>query len=243
MVEKALEKFPLVINWGGDHSIALSTVSAFGSTYKDGYVIWIDAHADLNLPEVSLTGNLHGMPMSYVLGLNPNHKQTLRPEQLIYVGLRALDAFEVETIRRLGIQSFDMEYIRNHGISQVLKEILQIVGQQPVHVSFDVDSIDPSVAPSTGVREEDGLTQQEVNHLGYTLAQRTKIKSVDVVEVNPNIGSSGEVMSTYWAAFQFLQNFIMPFQRGKYDRDNSTMERSLSTATSGGFQIPTENYL
>ena len=102
---KMYEKQNLVLNWGGDHSVALSTVSAFAYHYSNGYVLWIDAHADLNLPDHSITKNLHGMPMSLLLNLEEIAakklfwiKNFIDPQKLIYVGLRDLDPFEQQTL-------------------------------------------------------------------------------------------------------------------------------------------------
>lgn len=208
------EPFPL-LNWGGDHSIALSTVSAFADSYPDGYVVWIDAHADLNLPNYSLTGNLHGMPMSVLLNLQniaSHHfkwmKTPLRPERIIYIGLRDLDPFENETIEKLQIKAFTRRRVRKWGIGNILNEVIHTIGNSPVHLSFDIDSVDPRIAPSTGVPVSDGLTEEELNALAVRFQAALNIKSIDMVELNPHLGTGLQVDQTFITAMHFLKTLF-----------------------------------
>lgn len=205
-----------LLNWGGDHSIAVATVAAFLNHYQDGYLVWIDAHADLNLPQASLTGNVHGMPLSILLNLNqigskyfPWVSRFLDPQKLIYVGLRDLDPFETMTIERLKIKNFSMNQIRDQGMDWVAKEIQNLVHNNPVHVSFDIDSVCPLIAPSTGVPVQNGLQLPELDLLATSLSQNQNIKSVDIVEINPQIGNDQQVEQTYAVAFRFLKKLIL----------------------------------
>lgn len=204
----------VLLNWGGDHSVAMSTVGAFVSTFPDGYVLWIDAHADLNLPSYSLTGNLHGMPMAILLNLNniSNYhfkwlETFLNPEKLIYIGLRDLDPFEEETIERLNIKAFTRRRVRKWGIENVLNEIIHTVKDSPIHISFDIDSVDPRIAPSTGVPVNDGLSAQDLQAMGARFSQ-CNLKSIDMVELNPSLGSSLQVDQTYITAMHFLKTLL-----------------------------------
>lgn len=208
------ENIPL-INWGGDHSVAMASVGAFSHCYKDGYVIWIDAHADLNLPSQSLSGNLHGMPMAVLLNLENiagYHfkwiKQYLDPKKIIYIGLRDLDPFEQGIINSLGIKAFTYTDVEKIGINSVVEEILTIVNDQPLHISFDIDSVDPTYAPSTGVPVERGLSPVDLEYLARMFYQKLNIRSVDIVEINPMIGTSLEVDQTYITAFHFLKSLF-----------------------------------
>lgn len=208
------ENTPLV-NWGGDHSVALSSVGAFTHCYHEGYVIWIDAHADLNLPSKSLTGNLHGMPLAVLLNLEDIASfhfkwitKALDHKKLIYVGLRDLDPFEEKIISTLGITAFSYKDIQALGIKFVAEEIIKKVKNQPAHISFDIDSVDPVFAPSTGVPVQQGLTPYELDTMAKCFFQNINIRSVDVVEVNPLLGTKQDVDQTFITAFNFLKSIF-----------------------------------
>jgi arginase len=200
-----------VLNWGGDHSVGISTVGAFCGQNPEGFVLWIDAHADLNLPQHSMTGNLHGMPLSILLNLEgvadqavPWLRGRLKPEQLIYFGLRDVDPYESQILKELKICHFTAQQIRQRGMAVVAREICEIVGSQPLHVSFDIDSVSPEYAPATGLHVPGGLTPSELMTLGSALSRRADVRSMDVVEINPDIGSSVEVDRTNELAFHFV---------------------------------------
>ncbi|WP_373997945.1 arginase [Bdellovibrio bacteriovorus] len=214
-IQYLLKQPEVLLNWGGDHSVALATVGAFASQNPDGYVVWIDAHTDVNLPEHSLSGNLHGMPLSILLnvqGIASAHfswiQNVLPADRLIYVGVRDLDPFEKEIVQELGITVFTASDIRSLGMGTVSRKVLSQVHGKPLHVSFDIDSLSPEVAPSTGVPVSDGLTLDDVMTLGRTLSQHPSLRSVDIVEVNPSLGSADDVFKTYFAALQFLMSLI-----------------------------------
>ncbi|KYG68009.1 hypothetical protein AZI87_01690 [Bdellovibrio bacteriovorus] len=214
-IQYLLKQPEVLLNWGGDHSVALATVGAFAFQNPEGYVVWVDAHTDVNLPEYSLSGNLHGMPLSILLnvqGVASSHfpwiQNSLRADRLIYVGVRDLDPFEKEIVRELGITAFTASDVRTQGMSAVSRKVLSKVQGKPLHVSFDIDSLSPEVAPSTGVPVSSGLTLDEVMTLGRTLSQHSSLRSVDVVEVNPFLGSADDVFKTYFAALQFLTSLF-----------------------------------
>lgn len=214
------ENIPL-ISWGGDHSVAISTVGAFTHCFNDGYVVWIDAHADLNLPSKSLTGNLHGMPLAVLLnleGIASYHfkwiRKALDPKKLIYLGLRDLDAFERNIIAELGIKAFYFEDIQREGIEVVAQQIAETIKDHPVHISFDIDSVDPQFAPSTGVPVEKGLRPHDLDLLGKSFFHNLNIRSVDVVEVNPLLGTGLEIDQTFITAFIFLKSIFTHINPG-----------------------------
>ncbi len=215
-----------LLNWGGDHSIALSTVGAFATHFKnEGYVLWIDAHADLNLPKSSLTGNFHGMPLAVLLNIDnianesfPWLQETLDTNKLIYLGLRDLDPYEIDQIKKLRIKTFFYEDILEFGIVNVANEIHEITKGSPLHISFDIDSTNPIYAPSTGVIAHEGLTPFDFYILGEQLFRKSLIKSIDIVEVNPAIGNLDQVNLTYSTAFNFLISiFSENYPGGLYD--------------------------
>jgi arginase len=235
---KIYERQNLVLNWGGDHSVALSTVSAYAYHYSNGYVLWIDAHADLNLPDHSLTKNLHGMPVSLLLNLQQVAarklfwiKNYIDPRKLIYVGLRDLDPFEQKTLDQLKIKYFTCDEVRKKGMDLVTSEISSLIGDDPLHISFDIDSLDPAYAPSTGLNIDHGLSLSELTLLGSSLSRRN-VKSIDVVEINPQIGSEQDVLITNLSAHLFIESIVASqkqnsqiFQGGKYDQFHRTNKK------------------
>lgn len=187
---------PLVI--GGDHSCAIGSVSGvasfFGQRNQRIGLIWIDAHADINTPETSLSGNIHGMPLAVLLGegfadLTAVCPEALRvrPENTAIIGGRAIDPKEYETIDRLGVKLFSMDDIKTQGIEEVTKKAISAAseGTQGVHVSFDLDALDPYYAPGVSTPEPDGLSITDAQACLEKLAHETSITSMDVVELNP----------------------------------------------------------
>lgn len=223
-IQKNLVHGHQVINWGGDHGVALSTVAAFTAVHHNGYVLWIDAHGDLNTPESSLSGNFHGMPISILLGIgNKPHSNALpfwgklSPNKLIYFGLRDLDPFERQLIKSLGITAYFCDEMNPSTYHRILAELCSKLGNHPLHVSFDIDSIDPVYAPSTGVKVSGGLSPQQIYLLAKKLCHLKSVKSVDVVEINPKIGTFYEVGKTFSIAINFLEQLFVLHQEVYYD--------------------------
>lgn len=184
--------FPLAL--GGDHSIAMATVAAaFRGPAACSAVIWIDAHADLNTPGSSPSGNVHGMPLAQLLGLAQLGLEDLwgggpllAPEQLVYIGLRELDPFERRQIAELGISAYTMNDIDRHGMAAVFRETARRLDSFPRwHVSLDADALDPLLAPGVGTPVSGGLTYREAHLLLELLADSGRVHSADLVEVNP----------------------------------------------------------
>jgi arginase len=190
--------FPLVI--GGDHSIAMGTVSGLSAHFqKSGQslgLIWFDAHGDMNLPETSPSGNVHGMPLSHLLGhgdadlssildMNP----AVKPEHVVLIGLRDIDRVEREFIRQSGVTAFTMRDIDERGMSKVASEALRIVndGTAGFHVSFDLDGCDPEVIPGSGTLVPGGVSYREAHLLLELCAEDGRLTSMEVVELNPFI--------------------------------------------------------
>lgn len=199
----AQETLPLVL--GGDHSVALATVSAaFRGPAACQAVVWIDAHADLNTPDSSPSGNVHGMPVAQLLGLGEPSADSiwgggplLEPEQLVYIGLRSVDPAEREAIRELGIKAFSMTDIDALGMARVFEETEEHLKQfSNWHVSLDADAVDPLHAPGVGTPVAGGLTYREAHLLMESLAASGRVASVDLVEVNPILDSRNQTAET-----------------------------------------------
>ncbi|MGV2963265.1 arginase [Paenibacillus sp. AGC30] len=184
--------FPLVL--GGDHSVAIGTFAGLTAHYSNLGVIWFDAHADLNTEERSLSGNMHGMSVAASLGhtaYNLSHiagaGAFIDPSNLVYIGLRDLDEYEKEQIKGLGIQAFTMHDIDRMGIQQVTEQAIAIAGEgtDGIHVSFDMDCLDPREAPGVGTPVPGGLNYREAHYALELLASTNQVTSMELVEVNP----------------------------------------------------------
>ncbi len=185
-------RFPLIL--GGDHSIAIGTVKGALKKNRNLGLIWFDAHGDINTHETSPSGNIHGMSVAALLGIaheklnNIGDKDLLvKPENLVYVAARDLDKGERELFKKLGIKVFTMNDIDVHGIEKVTKMALEIASKNTdaIHLSFDVDGVDPIFIQGTGTKVPGGVNYREANLFLEILAEEEKIKSADFVEVNP----------------------------------------------------------
>jgi arginase len=182
--------FPLFL--GGDHSLAVGTIAGVTEEEPTG-VLWIDAHADMNTPETSPSGNLHGMPLAALLGHGDRalvdvgrHGAKLDPGDVVLIGLRSIDPGERELIRRTGVGAYTMRELDERGVSVVLREALvRLAHRQRLHVSLDMDVLDPGEAPGVGTPVSGGLTYREAHLLMEIVAESGRVASAEVVEINP----------------------------------------------------------
>jgi arginase len=187
---------PLVI--GGDHSIAMGTVSGVSAHFREKSesvgLLWFDAHGDMNIPGVSPSGNIHGMPLAHLLGRGDpdlagimGFSPKVKPENVAIIGLRSIDAGERKIIRESGINAYTMRDIDERGMAKIAKEALEVVnnGTAGFHVSFDVDGCDPSVIPGSGTLVPGGVRFREAHLLMEYCADSNKMCSLEVVELNP----------------------------------------------------------
>lgn len=189
-------RFPLVL--GGDHSIAVGSVSAISKHYNNLGVIWYDAHGDLNIPEESPSGNIHGMPLRILTGEGPKellelNSNVIKPENIVLIGMRDLDKGERQFIKDHNIKTFTMSDIDKLGIKEVIENIIEYLKSRNVdgvHLSLDVDALDPLETPGTGTRVLGGLSYRESHFALELLHQSHLISSMDLVEVNPLIDSN-----------------------------------------------------
>ena len=189
-------EFPIVI--GGDHSIAMGTVSGASSYYRDQNkklgLIWFDAHGDMNIPSSSPSGNIHGMPLAHLLGRGDEDLKNISgfspkilPENVALIGIRDIDAGERRIIRDSGIHAFTMREIDEQGMAAVAAQALEIVndGTAGFHISFDVDGCDPTVIPGSGTLVPGGVSFREAHLLMEYCADDGNLVSLEVVELNP----------------------------------------------------------
>ena len=177
---------------GGDHSISAGTIAGLSGSDRLG-VIWVDAHADFNTPATSPSGNVHGMPLAALLGYGPPELvdlgrpgRKLDPACVALVGVRSLDPDERTRLRESGVGVYTMRDIDERGLSQVAGEVVRRLSHvDRIHVSLDLDVLDPSVAPGVGTPVPGGLTYREAHLLMEILADTGRVRSLDLVEINP----------------------------------------------------------
>lgn len=201
LVAQAVEDGATPLVLGGDHSVAIGTQAGLGRHSKDRGLIWFDAHADFNTHETSPSGNIHGMPVSAALGIG--HKRLadfdrpgakLPPENVCLVGLRDVDPREAELLAASGVTYFTMRDIDELGMRKVVEKAMEVAGKanDGVHLSFDLDAVDPQWAPGTGTKVDGGLTFREAHLALEMLADWGRITSLEFVEVNPLLDTGNQ---------------------------------------------------
>jgi len=210
-------KGELPVTLGGDHSLAIGTVSGTLKNYPDACLIWIDAHADINTVESTDSGNIHGMPVSFLLGIGSKVESfswvqpILKPERLVYIGLRDVDSGEKKILREHNIKAFSMHHVDKYGIGKVVEMALDHVNpkrDRPIHLSFDVDALDPSVAPSTGTPVRGGLTFREGHYICETVCETGLLVGLDIMEVNPSLADEESSRQTVAVGCSLLRSAL-----------------------------------
>ena len=180
------DTFPIVL--GGDHSLAMGSVAGVAARGRVG-VVWVDAHGDFNTPKTSPSGNIHGMPLAVLAGLGDPQLveafRSLEPGQIVLIGVRSLDPGERRLLREMGVRAYTMHEVDRLGIARIAEETLAYLGDLPLHVSLDADVLDPTLAPGVGTPVPGGLTYREAHLLMELLAESGRVRSLDLVEVNP----------------------------------------------------------
>lgn len=196
--------FPLVI--GGDHSLGLGSVSGASKFFKNLGVVWIDAHGDINTHETSLTGNVHGMPLSAAMGFGFDSLVNLyfqgikvEIENVFIIGARDLDADELLFIENHNLNVWTTEYIQSQGIEKTLSEVLDKFKERKlkhIHLSFDIDVLDKALVPGTGTPVDCGLTVDEAKAILKCIIETNLVSSMDVVELNSLLDADGLTLNT-----------------------------------------------
>lgn len=195
---------PIVI--GGDHSVAAGSVGASADVAAaaggEVGVLWIDAHGDMNTPATTTSGNVHGMPLAALVGSEPSELARLgagrspkvRADRVVLIGIRNLDDAEKGRIKDSGIHTFTMKDIDRHGIAAVMEQALAIAttGTSALHVSFDLDVCDPSIAPGVGTPVKGGLDYREAHMVMEMIADSGRLTALDLVEINPILDAQNQ---------------------------------------------------
>lgn len=231
-------KFPLIL--GGDHSVGIGSLAGILRARPDCKVIWVDAHADLNTPTMSPSGNMHGMPVGLLLEeMNVDHDKIaglewlardwkgdevwpaygegerpprLAKDNIVYVGLRDVDSEERKAIRDLRIKHFTMYDIDNVGIGRVMQMAIDYLGGEgsssPIHLSYDIDAVDPESAPATGTRVRGGLTYREAHFVAERVYNCGRLGSADLVELNPSLSDEAGASETVELGMQIITSMM-----------------------------------
>lgn len=200
----AAEGFPIFL--GGDHALSMGTVHGIAAHALEQdrplFILWLDAHTDLHTPMTTDSGNLHGTPMGYISGLNgfdafPPMPKAVPEENICMIGLRSVDAVEKETLRDSAISAIDMRMIDDHGIAKPLSIFLEKVAAANglLHVSLDVDFLDPTIAPAVGTTVPGGATFREAHHVMEMVYESNLAASLDLAELNPFLDERGRTAS------------------------------------------------
>ena len=186
------DQMPLVL--GGDHSLSIGTMAALAEKWERPSILWVDAHGDFNTPKTTPSGNIHGMALAVGAGLGAaellalfHYKKFIEPSRIALIGVRSLDSGERELLREAGVAVFTMADIDRRGLQHVLDEALERTTKDTdaLHVSFDMDVVDPDVAPGVGTPVSGGLNYREAHLVMETVAEAGLMRSLEVVEVNP----------------------------------------------------------
>lgn len=217
-VQEVKKEGKTAVMLGGDHSLAIGSIHGHSAAVGDLSVIWVDAHSDINTPLTTTTGNLHGQPVSFLLyellskvPTLPNFswlKPCVSARDLVYIGLRDIDPGEHFILKELGVKMYSMTEVDQLGVERVMEETCDYIaarGNKPIHLSYDVDAIDPSKTPATGTPVVGGLSYREGVYITEYLCETGLLSAVDLVEVNPLLGKTQEdVQSTVSTAVDLL---------------------------------------
>ena len=200
--------FPITI--GGDHTVAIASILASQKNNQDIGVIWIDAHADFNTFETTETGNIHGLPLASVCGLCKDLTKHftdnyVNPKKCVIIGARSIDKEEFNNLKKYGVTFFTTNDLKKEGINKIMDKAFSIAGKK-VHISYDLDVIDPTIAMGVSVPEKNGINEEEaIEIINYLKTKKDNITSFDLVEYNPSFDDNKKTLKI---AVKLLNNFI-----------------------------------
>lgn len=211
IINSELNAHNFVLTLGGDHSLATATLAGTITYNPNVKVIWVDAHADINTPTTSPSGNLHGMPVALAMKLAENQEvknafawmPKLDPKNIVYIGLRDVDAGEQKFLKEFGITYYTADAVKARGIGTILAEIKEIMDPEDTaefHISFDVDGVDPRFFPATGTPVEGGIDLLEGRQIIEYFSKTGRVIALDLVEINPLLGEAEQLDQTIASA-------------------------------------------
>ncbi|BFZ13680.1 hypothetical protein BsWGS_16719 [Bradybaena similaris] len=231
-VGKILKQNTSVITLGGDHSMGIGSILGHAQVQPDLVVVWVDAHADINTPLTSSSGNIHGMPLSFLVRELQDYipklpgfewcSPCISVRDIVYIGLRDVDPAERAIIEKYGMFSYSMQEVDTYGIREVVDRALNQIdpsGSRPIHLSFDVDGMDPTLTPSTGTPVPGGLSLRETFYLAEKIADTGRLAVLDVAEVNPALGTEEKRQTTVNNTVDVTATFYGRHRQGNAPHD------------------------
>uniref|UniRef100_A0A2C9M9J1 Arginase n=3 Tax=Biomphalaria glabrata TaxID=6526 RepID=A0A2C9M9J1_BIOGL len=231
-VAKLVKMNQSVLALGGDHCMAIGSIHGHAQVEPNLVVVWVDAHADVNTPLTSVSGNIHGMPLSFLLKELEEFvpkvpgfewcKPCLSVRDLVYIGLRDVDPAERLIIEKFGIHAYSMQEVDKYGIKEVVERALNQVdpsGVRPIHVSFDVDAMDPTLTPATGTPVSGGLSLRESFYLAEEISNTGRLSVLDIAEVNPLLSTEDKRKLTVINTTDVSTKFYGYRRQGNAPRD------------------------
>ncbi|XP_040360446.1 arginase-1-like [Ixodes scapularis] len=227
-VAKVLSSDLLSVNIGGDHTMSIGTVIAHAMAVDSNIsLLWVDAHSDINTPRSTPSGHIHGMPVAFLLHemepflRKPEGMEWIQPcvrkDNFAYIALRKIDPYERYFMDKLGITLYSMEDVDRIGITEVIRLVLRQInpgGTRSLHVSFDIDSIDKLLVPSTGTSEIGGLSMREALVIAEEVHRSGKLRVLDLAEVNPRLGTAEDADRTVNCGVDIITSFFGRERRG-----------------------------
>lgn len=226
-VDKIIKDDKKCLTLGGDHSLAIGSILGHGYSKQNLRVLIIDAHPDLNTPDTTFSGHIHGMSMAFVIkemqkyiGTVPGFewvKPCINKKHFAYIAIRDADPLERDFLQELNIKYYTMREVDKLGIYNVVNmalENIDLYGKAPLHVSFDIDALDKIIVPSTGTPVYGGLTLREALVIGEEVAKTGNLSALDIVEVNPKLGTSDDMERTVNAAIEIVSTFFYKDRAG-----------------------------
>lgn len=224
-VRNVVEANGLAVTLGGDHSVAIGSVHGHAQVNPNLCLIWVDAHTDINTPRTTTSGNVHGMPLAFLLRELEDDVAPVRAEfpewswlepcisakDVAFIGLRDVEPKEAELVKKLGIAAYSMYEIDKYGIAECVRRALHAVNpnlDRPIHMSYDIDALDPAYASSTGTPVTGGLTMREAFFVAEEIAATARLCVADLVEVNPRLGDEKTKENTVTAAAKIIGSLL-----------------------------------
>ena len=214
-IDRSIKAGNLPLTIGGDHSLAIATTLASKKYFENIGLVWFDAHADFNTFETTITGNIHGLPFASITGQNGNeltrffNGNYFNPHKCVLIGARSIDyPGETENLKRAGIKIFTTEDIKKYGVQAIFDEAIKIVTKDTkgFHFSIDTDVMDPYIAPGVSIPELEGITKEEfLETIRLFLKHKEDIKSIDVVEYNPNYDLNNKTLKIVCEAIEMIE--------------------------------------
>jgi arginase len=231
-VSEVIQSNNTCLTLGGDHSLSIGTVHGHAQVEPDMCLFWIDAHSDINPPHASTSGNIHGMVLTFLTHQLQEYMPTIpgfewvkpciNAKDMCFIGLRDLDPAERYIIQKFGITCYTMHDIDRHGIDYVLEHAMDTVNpglKKPIHLSYDIDALDPAVSPSTGTPVPGGLTIREGMYIAEEMALTDCLTGIDLVEVNPELGTKRDQELTLFTAVEIIAACFGKRRKGNVPAD------------------------